>query len=99
MINSPCKCSIDLRTRITDHSKSLFDHTYVNSFRNNKSYVRGVIVSDLSDHYGTFIATPAKKAKAKLPKLFSIRDMRKFDPNTFLCVINKELFQLTLTLH
>ena len=56
----------------------------------------GVIISDLSDHYGTFIATTAKKADVKLPKLSSIRDMRKFDLDTFLHKINKELFQLTL---
>ena len=91
--------NIDLRTRITDHSKTLFHHTYVNSFCNNESYVRGVIISDLSDHYGPFIATSAKKAKAKSSQLFRIRDMRKFDPNTFLYEINKELFQLTLALH
>ena len=36
MISSPCKCAIDLPTRITDHSKTLLDHIYVND--NKHSY-------------------------------------------------------------
>ena len=59
MISSPCKCAIDLPTRITDHSKTLLDHIYVND--NKHSYISGVFLSDLSDHYGTFIATLVKK--------------------------------------
>ena len=66
MISSPCKCAIDLPTRITDHSKTLLDHIYVND--NKHSYISGVVLSDLSDHYGTFIATLVKKNMKEVPK-------------------------------
>ena len=101
MISSPCKCAMDLPTQIiADHSKTLLlwiKYRYVKSFCNNESYVNGVIISDLSNHYGTLIATSAKKAEAKLPKILSISDMTKIDLDTFLNVLNKESSQLTLT--
>ena len=33
MINSPSKCALELPTHITDHSKTLIDHIYVNDFK------------------------------------------------------------------
>ena len=63
MTGSPCNCAIEMPTRITDHWKTLLVHIYGNSFCNKESHVSGVIISDLSDHYGTFIATNAKKLK------------------------------------
>jgi len=59
MISAPCKCSIDLPTRITDYSKTLIVHIYGNNV--NQSYISGVIISDLSDHFGTFIYASNKK--------------------------------------
>ena len=44
LISLPCKCAIDLSTRITDHSKRLIQHIYVNDFK--YSYIRGVVLSD-----------------------------------------------------
>ena len=38
---------------------------------------------------------PQKKDEAELPKLLSIWDMTKFDLDTFLCELNKDLSQLT----
>ena len=32
IISSPWKCAIDLPTRITDYSKTLIDHIYMNDF-------------------------------------------------------------------
>ena len=58
-----CKCAIDLPTRITENSKTLLDHIYVNE--NKHPYMSGVILSDISDHFGTFISISTKKLKAK----------------------------------
>ena len=58
MISSPCKCAIDLPTRVTDHSKTLIDHIHVNDSKH--SYISGVALSDLSDHFGTFVTMIAK---------------------------------------
>ena len=60
MINSSFKCVIDLPTRITPHSKPLLDHTYV-SDNARHVYTSGVLLTDLSNHFGTVIAVAEKK--------------------------------------
>ena len=52
VLSSSCKCAIDLPNRITENSKTLIDHIYVNE--NKYSYVNGVILNDLNDPFGTF---------------------------------------------
>ena len=59
------KCVIDLPTRITDHSKTLLDHIYVNDPK--YPYTNGVFVCDLSDHnMATFVCISTKKACVKI---------------------------------
>ena len=55
MTSLPCKRAIDLPARITNHSKTLIDHKYFIDF--NKQTKSGIIISDIKDHYGTFILT------------------------------------------
>ena len=57
MISLPCKCAIELSTRITNHSKPLIDHIYFNDFKQANYCTSGIIISDINDHYGTFILT------------------------------------------
>ena len=52
ILTTSTKCAIDLPTRITDHSKTLLDHIYVNNPKH--SYTSGVLLCDLSDHMATF---------------------------------------------
>ena len=78
----PCTCVIDLPTRISDHSKTLIDHIYVNDDKH--SYVSGAVLSDLSDHYGTFIVALVKKQFQETPKYFNFRDMSTFKIEVFL---------------
>ena len=60
IINSSCKCVIDLPTRITSHSKTPLDHIYVSD---NTRHVNtsGMLLTDLRNHFGTFIADAEKK--------------------------------------
>jgi len=71
IMSLPCKCAIDLPTRITDHSKTIIDHIYIGNNSANYSYKSGVIISDLSDHYGTFVSVPIKKLKLKRPNTYA----------------------------
>ena len=64
LLSSPCKCVIDVPTRITDYSKKPVDHVYVNDDKH--SYVSGAVLTDLSNHYGTFIVALVKKNFKKL---------------------------------
>ena len=89
MLSLPCKCAIDLPTRVTDHSKTLIDHIYFNDVSNPR--ISGVIISDLSDHFGTFIATSSKKIITKTSKNAYIRDMRNFDLEVFLNELSANL--------
>ena len=67
---------------ITDHSKALIDHIYVNNSKH--SYMSGVAFSNLSDHFGTFVIIIAKATKSDKTKRYQIRDMSKFDDEKFL---------------
>ena len=64
MINSSCKCVIDLPTRITPHSKTLLDHIHVSDCIGHV-YTSGVLLMDLRDHFGTFIAVAEKKMSCR----------------------------------
>ena len=54
MMSSQCECAIDLSTRITDRSKTLIDHRYVNTSKDNQAQTGVAVISDLSDHYGSY---------------------------------------------
>ena len=70
MTSLPCKCAIDLPTPITNQSKTSIDHIYFNDF--NKQTASGLIISDISDLYGTFILTSKYKTHSKKSNYLSI---------------------------
>ena len=88
-ISSPCKCIIVLLTRITDHCKTFIDHTYVNDPKH--SYISGVVLSELSDHFGTLVIMIAKATKSHKTKRYQIQDRSKFDHEKFLQNLANEL--------
>ena len=90
MINLSCKCVIDLHTRITSHSQTLLHHIYV-SDNTRHVYTSGVLLTNLSDHYGTFMAVAEKKSHLDKPKVVQIRDMSNFDLELFLQVLEQHL--------
>ena len=96
MVSSPCKCAIDLPNRITNHSKTLMDHIYFNDF--NKQTTRGIIISDVSDHYGTFILTSKYKTHSKKSNYLSIQDMSTFNVEIFLGDLNVNLYEAELNI-
>ena len=77
ILNTSTKCAIDLQTRITDHSKTLLDHIYVNDPK--YSYTCGVLLCDLCDHMATFVCISTKKSRIKSTDQFLIRDMKNFN--------------------
>ena len=48
------------------------------------SYISGVALSDLSDHFDTFVIMIAKATKSDKTKRYQIQDMSKFDYEKFL---------------
>ena len=48
------------------------------------SYISGVAISDLSDHFGSFVIMIAKATKSDKTKRYQIRDMSKSDHDKFL---------------
>ena len=72
-----CKCAIDLATTVTDRSKTLVDHIYFN--KNKCSYINGVLITDLSNQLGTFIAVSAKKSTTVKSKIIKLREMSNFN--------------------
>ena len=62
-LSTSTKCAIDLPARITDHSKTLLDHIYVNDRKH--SYTSGVLLCDLSDHMATFVSISIKNLVLK----------------------------------
>ena len=94
ILSTTSKCAIDLPTCITDHSKTLLDHIYVNDPKH--SYKSGVLLCDLSDHMSTFVRISTKKPVVKNTKKFLIRDMKNFDLEEYLRTLNIEEYAANL---
>ena len=65
-------------TCITDHSDTLIDHMYTNT--TSLDYVSGIIISDVSDHFGTFYIS-IKKAPDVKSKYSYIRQTKQHNIN------------------
>ena len=52
-------------TRITDHSATLIDHVYTNKI--DKHIETGIIITDVSDHFGTFSTFSLNKSLKSVP--------------------------------
>ena len=52
LLNCNCRSLIDVPTRVTETSKTLIDHIITND--KQRAVSTGVLISDLSDHYGAF---------------------------------------------
>ena len=89
ILSTSTKCAIDLPTRITDHSKTVLDHIYVNDPKH--SYTSGVLLCDLSDHMATFVSISTKKSRVKSKVQFLIRDMKNFNLEKFLRALENDL--------
>ena len=52
LLSCNCWCLIDVPTRVTETSKALNDHLITND--KQRTVAAGVLISDLSNHYGVF---------------------------------------------
>ena len=82
ILSLSCKCAIDLSTCITENSKILLDYIYGNE--NKHPYMSGVILSDISNHFGAFISVSTKKSNKAKPNQLIIRDKNNFNYEMFL---------------
>ena len=55
------------------------------------SYISGIALSDLSDHFNIFVIMIVKATKSDKTKRYQIRDMSKFDHEKFLQNLAKDL--------
>ena len=94
ILSTTTKCAIDLPTRITDHSKTMLDHIYVNDPKH--FYKSRVLLCDLSDHLSTFVCISTQKPVVKNTKKFLIQDMKSFDLEEYLRTLNIELYAANL---
>ena len=88
-MSTSTKCAIDLPTRVTDHSRTLHDHVYVNDPKHLNT--SGVLLCDLGDHMSTFVCISAKKPRVKSTKQFLIRDMKNFKLEEYLRTLGNNL--------
>jgi hypothetical protein len=72
---------IQKATRIQNLSKSLIDHIHLNNIANN--VLSGVIVSDISDHFFTFVCTRSNGQKSNPHKYTVSRDFSLQNLNNF----------------
>ena len=68
ILSNSTKCAIDLPTRVTDHSRPLLDHVYVNDPKH--LYTSGVLLCDLGDHVSTFVCISVKNLVLKAQNSF-----------------------------
>ena len=84
-----CRCLIDVPTRVTETSKTSIDHVITND--KQRTVASGVLISNLSDHYGVFAIISYNNKPSKRSNKIFIRDKTKFILDDFL-LANYELF-------
>ena len=89
ILSTSTKCAIDLATRMTDHSKTLLHHIYVNDPKH--SYTSEVLLCDLSDHMATFVSISSKKFRVRSIDQFLIRDIKNFSLEKILRALENDL--------
>ena len=80
---------IDIPTRVSTSSQTLIDHIITNV--SDKNLIPGLICSDISDHYPTFVIA-SNTTKANNNKPIFRRNMKKFNSENF----KKDLFKTLL---
>ena len=92
LLGCNCRCLIDVPTRVTETSKTLIDHVITND--KQRAVTTGVLISDLSDHYGAFAIISPIDIKNKISNQVFIREMNQFILDDFLLALNYELYSL-----
>ena len=84
LLDSMCKCLIDLPTRVTPISKTLIDLIYILMIQS------GILETDNCDHFPVFAISKMKPPSNKLDHYY-VRDINKFDYEIFLKQLNYRL--------
>ena len=92
LLGCNCRCLIDVPTRVTETSKTLIDYVITND--KQRAVTTGVLISDLSDHYGVFAILSHIDIKNKISNQVFIRDMTQYILDDFLLALNYELYSL-----
>ena len=91
ILSTSTKCAIDLPTRVTDHSKTLLNHVFVNDSKHLYVNTSAVLLCDLGDHMSTFVCVSAKNPHVKSTKQFLIRYMKNFNLEEYLRILINNL--------
>lgn len=97
LISSSVKCIINKPTRVTTTSKTLLDHIYTNITLSGPNPHSGILMCDVSDHFGIFVVIPKIMPKTKKKKHFFIRDFKSFDINIFLEDLSQQINSLDIS--
>ena len=81
-------------SRITDHSATLIDHIYSNNTIHN--YISGLIITDVSDHFGPFCIN-RKKEPIKAPTFTYIRKISEINIAYFKQILSATDFRTVLS--
>ena len=81
LISSSCKCLINIPTRVNINSATLLDHAYTSLLKN--ILLRGVLVTDISDHYPIFSLISNAGKNYKTEKHTTIRNFTAFSKDEF----------------
>ena len=95
LVGYSIKCTINKPTRIFNNSKKLLDHIYTNCC--HSSAISGIALSDISDHFPSFMYLPDRKIKKKLTETFYIRDTSNFYFDAFCENLNANLNNLLIS--
>ena len=82
----------DVPTKVTEISKTLIDHVITKD--KQRAITTGVLMSDLSVHYGVFAIISYNDNKNKISNQVFVRDMTQFILDDFLLALNYELYCL-----
>ncbi len=86
---------ITIPTRLTISSATLIDHIYVN--RPSLVDKPGVILTDIADHFGTFLLLTKQKNKTKISKNKEVRIFSQTNINNFREILHNTNFDVIYT--
>ena len=87
---------LTLPTRVTYSTATLIDNIFTKSIKNSLTLSKGILTTDLSDHYPSFIEIQTINKLPKKKKIIETRLISKTSLNTFMCDLNKENWETVI---
>ena len=91
LLSCSCKCLINVPIRITQTSRRLIDHIYINVIYNGDILHSKMVITDISDHFRTFANIFLKPLTKKTLDVTHVRDMKNFNIEIFIEELSKKI--------